>query len=122
MNTALASTGIPDMEAQAHQLIERQVQDWFDLCDQVLDIHRRDFLFRQPTPAELADHKTALKQIIRTCLLINARVLDPEFNAPDLASRLQVRIKQLEDAYNTFHDPELSDEKAGRILQQIFPE
>jgi len=100
----------------------RQVQEWFDLCDRVLDIHRANFVLREPTPAQREAHKTALRTILRTCLLINARVLDPEFHEPHLASRLQVRIKQLEDAYNTFHDPELSDEKAERVLRQIFPE
>jgi hypothetical protein len=53
--------------------------------------------------------------------LINALIADPDFNQSDLVSRLRVRIQQLEDAYNTFHDPELSDEKAERILQQVFP-
>ena len=122
MNVALASAGIPDIGAQARETIKRQAQEWFDLCDRVLDVHRSNFVFREPGPAALEEHKTVLKAIIRTCLLINASVLDPDFNEPDLASRLQIRIKQLEDAYSTFHDPTVSDEKADQILKQVFPE
>ena len=48
--------------------------------------------------------------------------MDPEYGDPDLSSRLNVRIQQLEDAYNTFHDSELSDEDAERVLRQVFPE
>ncbi len=41
---------------------------------------------------------------------------------PDLASGLKVRAQQLQDAYDTFHDAGLSDEKAAQILRQVFPE
>ena len=121
MNSGVATTRIPDIGTQARETIKRQAQEWFEICDRVLDIHRCNFVFREPSPAQLTEHKTALKVIIRTCLLINAWVLDPKFNEPDLADRLQIRIQQLEDAYNTFHDAGLSDEKAEQILNEVFP-
>jgi len=120
MSTVVA--GFPDIQVQARQTMHRHILEWFDLCDRVLDIHRDNFVFRDPPPGELAQHKIALKAIIRTCLLINAWASDPEFEDADLAARLQIRIRQLKDAYETFHDPELSDEKAEHILKQVFPE
>jgi hypothetical protein len=39
-----------------------------------------------------------------------------------LAARLQIRLRQLRDAYETFHDTTLSDEQAGKILKEVFPE
>lgn len=90
--------------------------------DRVLDIHRSNFVFREATPAEMQEHKTVLKESIRTCHSIYPRIADPDFNEPDLVSRLQIRIRQLEDAYNTFHDTELSEEKAGQVLNYVFPE
>ena len=59
---------------------------------------------------------------IRTCLVFNAVIADPDFNEPGLAARLQIRIRQLRDAYDTFHDAMLSDEQAGKILKEVFPE
>jgi len=82
----------------------------------------QQFHLREPTAPELAEHKTALKESIRTCLFLNALIADPDFNEPDLTARLQVRIRQLQDAYDTFHDATLTDEQAGKILKEVFPE
>ena len=39
--------------------------------DGLLDFHRNSFVFREPTAAQLAEHKTALKLAIRNCLHLN---------------------------------------------------
>ncbi len=122
METAIANGMVPDIPSQAHEITTRQMQEWFNWMDRILDIHRSNFVFRQPTPKELEEHKTALKLSIRTCLFINALIGDPDFNEPDLVSRLHVRIRQLQDAYDTFHDTTLSEEQAEQILRQVFPE
>lgn len=122
MNAAVANGRIPDVQAEAREIVKEQVRVWFDWMDRMLDIHRANFVFREATAAELEQHKTVLKLAIRTCLLINTLVEDPEFNEPDLAPRLRIRIQQLKDAYDTFHDSEFSEEKAAEILKQVFPE
>lgn len=122
MNAVTASDEIPDIQTQAHEITRRQLQEWFAWMDRILDIHRRNFIFRAPTSAELEEHKTALKAAIRTSHFINALIADPDFNAPDLTARLQIRIRQLQDAYDTFHDATLSDAQAGEFLKQVFPE
>jgi hypothetical protein len=98
------------------------MEQWFGWMDGILDSHRSNFVFREVTAAELEQHREALELAIRTCLWINLQVADPNFNEPDLTRRLQIRIRQLRDAYDTFHDSELSDEKADRILRQVFSE
>jgi hypothetical protein len=122
MNTAIAGESIPDIQTQPRAMIRRQLQEWFVWMDRILDIHRSNFIFREPTSAELEEHKTALKAAIRASYLINALNADPDFNEPELTARLQVRIRQLQDAYDTFHDATFSDEQAGKILKQVFPE
>ncbi len=122
MNTAIADERIPDIQTQPRAMIRRQMLEWFEWMDRILDIHRSNFVFREPTPAELEQHKTALKTAIRYCLFINALTADPDSYQPDLTARLQVRIRQLQDAYDTFHDTTLSDEQAGKILKEVFPE
>jgi hypothetical protein len=122
MSAAIANSGHLDIQAEALEITRRQIQEWFQWMDSILDIHRSNFVFREATPAELEQHKTAVKLSIRTCLMIQHLIADPDFNEPDLVHRLQVRIQQLRDAYNTFHDPELSDEEAERVLKQVFPE
>ena len=122
MNAAGANGRPPDVQAEARGIVTEQVRVWFDWMDRMLDIHRANFVFREATAAELEQHETGLKVAIRTSLLINTLIEDPEFNEPDLASRLRVRIQQFKDAYDTFHDSELSEEGAAEILKQVFPE
>jgi hypothetical protein len=122
MSTAIASDEIPDIQTQAHEITRRQVMEWFVWMDRILDIHRSNYIFREPTAAELEEHKTMFKAAIRTSNLINALIADPDINEPDLTARLQVRIRQLQDAYDTFHDATLSEAQAGEFLKQVFPE
>jgi hypothetical protein len=122
MNAVTARGRHPDIRTEAREMIKRQMQEWFDLCDRILDIHRSNFVFREPTTRELEEHKIGLKDCIQFSRAIAAQVVDPSFADPDLVSRLHVRIQQLEDAYNTFHNPKLSDEEAERISRQVFPE
>jgi hypothetical protein len=122
MSTAVANDEIPDVQTQADEMTRRQVGEWFVWMDRILDIHRSSCIFREPTAAELEEHKTMFKQAIRTSHLINALIADPDFNEPDLTARLQIRIRQLQDAYDTFHDTTLSDAQAGEFLKQVFPE
>jgi len=113
---------LADVEAIAHESVKRQAEQWFDWMDGILDVHRNNFVFREASPAELTEHKIALGSAIEYSRRIKTFIDDPEFNEPDLVSRLQVRIQQLQDAYETFHDATLSDAKAQEILKQVFPE
>jgi hypothetical protein len=121
MSVAIADGGVPDIQHQAHDLTKRQMQQWFDWMDGILDIHRVNYLFRQPTSAQLGEHKLAVKLALRYCLWIYPMIADPDFHDPGLVSRLQVRIRQLQDAYDTFHDTSLTDAQAEKVLSQIFP-
>ena len=121
MNATIANYIVPDIQG-AHEMTRRQMHEWFEWMDHILDVHRSDFVFRQPTTTQLEEHKRLLKESIRTCLFFNTLIADPDFNEPDLTARLQVRIRQLQDAYDTFHDATLSDEQSEKILKQVFPE
>jgi hypothetical protein len=122
MSVAISDSRVPDIQAQAHDLTKQQMEQWFAWMDGMLNVHRSNFVFREPTPAQLTEHKTGLKLAIRTCLHLNTLIADPDFNEPDLVSRLQVRIRLLQDAYDTFHDTTLSDAQAEEVLKQVFPE
>jgi hypothetical protein len=38
-----------------------------------------------------------------------------------ISENLQTCIEQLENAYDTFHHPNISDDKANGILRELFP-
>lgn len=114
--------GLADIEAKARDSTKRQVEQWLDWMDGILEVHRSNFVFREATPAQLAEHKTALSSAINYCGMIKTLVDDPGFNEPELVSRLDARIRKLQDAYDTFHDATLSDAQAEKVLKQVFPE
>ena len=118
----MANARMPDIRNEAHEMFKRQLQEWFSLIDRILDVHRANFVFRKATPKELDQHKMALRESIREARFMLALIADPDFNEADLVSRLQVRIQQLQDAYNTFHDTTISDDRAEQMLRQVFPE
>src|SRR5690349_14373145 len=89
-----------DLTAQAREINKQQMHQWFEWMDRLLDIHRSNFVFRVPASEELEEHKFVIKSAIQKCLFINALISDPDFNDPDLVSRLQVRVRQLQDAYD----------------------
>jgi hypothetical protein len=122
MEMAIASNQIPDIRPGMRSMVRRQVHEWFNCLDEILDMHRANFVFREPSAKDLAQHKTTIKWAIRSSQVLNIMVADPDSSEPDLAAGLQVRLRQLQDAYGTFHDTTLSDEEAGKILKQAFPE
>jgi hypothetical protein len=122
INGSIGQGGVPDIQARIHELTVRQTEQWFEWMDGLLEVHRSMFVFREPTPAQLEEHKAGVKLAIEYCLFFRDLIADPEFNEPDLVSRLQVRIRQLQDAYDTFHDPKFSDAQAEEVLKRVFPE
>jgi hypothetical protein len=111
-----------DIQSRIHEMTVRQAEQWFEWMDGLLEVHRSMFVFRQATAAQLEEHKMGVKLAIEYSRCIKDLIADPEFNEPDLVSRLQVRIQQLQDAYDTFHDPQFSDAEAEELLKQVFPE
>jgi len=118
----ITATGRADVEAEAHEITRREMEAWFDWMDRILDVHRANFVFRQAAPNEVDHHKATLRMAIRKGLLINAMISDPDSHEPRLASRLKVRIQQLEDAYSTFNEADFSEQQAQQLLKQVFPE
>jgi len=118
----ITATEGPDAQSQAHEITRRQIQQWFDWMDGILNTHRANFVFREGGAGQLEEHKATLKLAIRTCLWINALIADPDFNEAELVARLQTRTRQLQDAYDTLFDTTLSTEAGEKILKQVFPE
>jgi len=96
--------------------------EWFKACDGILDLHRRDFVFQEAAAKARALHKAKLSWFIRLSRAMSVPISDPEFGDSDLADRLQIRIRQLELAYDLVDDSKLSEDEAEKLLQEVFPE
>lgn len=122
MQSAISSIRPPDLQAETKDGVRRLFEFWFAWMDRILDIHRSNYVFREFTRVELEEHKKAFRLALQYSNFVSILVGDPESGERDLAARLQIRIRQLQDAYDTFHDKDLSDEQAEKILKQAFPE
>lgn len=105
-----------DLRTEVHEgakRIRKKIRDsfeeWFRVCDHILDVYRARFLMREPTAGELEEHRVAVGECIATCEGMAAQLDGGSDEERELLSRLEVRIRQLKDAYDTFHDPAFSE-------------
>jgi hypothetical protein len=119
MNSLISHGAEVDIDTKRRETLKLMVRQWFQWIDLVLDDHRSRFLLREASPSELEQHKVVLKEAIQTSRLVNAL---PDINERGLYAELRVRTQQLQDAYDVLYDTELSEEQAGQILKQAFPE
>src|SRR5688572_30771840 len=117
--SALGTSTAADLRAEVQEgtkrvrvRIRETLEDWFHVCDHILDIHRTRFLVREPSADELEEHRVAVGECIETCRLMAAQLTDRSADERDFLSRLNIRTRQLQDAYDTFHDRTFSDRDA----------
>ncbi len=46
------------------------MEEWFQTCDRILNIHRAEFLLKDPTPEQLREHKIGVGECIEHCELM----------------------------------------------------
>ena len=78
-------------------------------------------LARQPSDSELDQHRGRMKMFLRMTRLLHAEVADPEFPDRSLAAALAIRLRQMEDLWETIHQP-MPDDEADKLLRAVFPE
>jgi hypothetical protein len=98
-----------------------KLMEWSGLCRQFLDVQRREILLGNPTPAQRAAHRDALKWMLRMTRAIYATVADPDFPDTAIASEINGRLIQLEHSWRMINNP-MSDAEADELLAKIFPD
>jgi hypothetical protein len=121
MISATATTSEAISSREIEQAACAQVERWLNFCDDVLDWHRERMLLGDPDSATMEEHGRTLKWVIRFTRMMHAEAADLDFPPRALAQRVAIRLRQLEDAWGTFHDSTLSPAEADRILAQVFP-
>lgn len=99
----------------------RHTQEWCEMCDEFKEVTRQTMLARQPSGSELEQHRRGLKMFLRMTRLLHAEVADPDFPDRSLASELAIRLRQMEELWETIHNP-MPDDEADKLLRMAFPE
>ena len=102
-------------EKAAHDLL----QNWIAACDAFLQWQRKRVIERKPSTDELAEHREALKWMLRLTRNLHAQVADPDFPAPLSASEIAGKLLQLEESWGLIQES-MSDAEADAILLTAF--
>lgn len=104
------------MEDEARQHTRR----WCEMCDELKEVTRQTMLARQPSDAELEQHRRGMKMFLRMTRLLHAEVADPDFSDRSLADDLAIRLRQMEDLWEMIHNP-MPEAEADELLHKAFP-
>src|SRR5688500_9581286 len=65
--SAMGTPTVPDLRAEVLEgtkrvriRIRETLEEWFGVCDHILDVHRTRFLMREPTARKLEEHKAGV--------------------------------------------------------------
>jgi hypothetical protein len=94
---------------------------WTERCESFLDWQRTNFVDRDSSPPELAEHTKRLNLMVRFTLHVYAQAADPDAPMPEALATIAGRLKQFEDWRAVIHCP-LTEEAADTILARAFPD
>jgi len=122
MNSTVAIYGLKEEAGlPSHVAARKIVEAWAEAVDAFRKWQRNEILQKDPTHAQLAEHKKALTWILRWTRMMQSLVQDAEFPAREFAAEVSGRLMQLEESYSLIHDP-LTDAEADSVLREAFPD
>ena len=107
--------------SSVREFAQDTVEHWSDLCQQFLDRQRIEIQTSEPSPEKLAQHRLALKWMLRFARAIHLTAADPDYPDKHIADELEGRLLQLEHSWRMIHE-RMPEAEAGKLLQQVFPE
>jgi hypothetical protein len=102
------------------QLTWETVAQWSAVCQRFLDWQRRAILDIEPSPEALAQHRNALRWLLRFARAIYLTASDPDYPDHRIAEELKGRLHQLEHSWRMVHD-QMPDAEAEKLLAEFFP-
>ena len=94
---------------------------WQERCEGFLAWQRDNFVTREPSLKELAEHKKRLNVLVRFTLHVYAQAADPDDPMPNALRTIWGRLEQLQEWGAIIHN-RMSDEEANAVLARVFPD
>ena len=111
----------PDPESISAGFTRKLVEDWVNSCNDFLRWQRQEVIERKPTPKKMAEHRDALKVMLRLGRSFHAQVTDPDFPLQSLVADVAGKLRQLEKSWEMIQYP-MNDAEADAVLRQAFPD
>jgi hypothetical protein len=100
--------------------IER-ILEWSASCGRFLDWERAHLILREPSAQDLAEHKQALRLLLRITRIYHAAVSNPEFPDRSVVKEMHGRLLQLESSWRMLHEA-MPKAEAEKLLAEVFPD
>jgi hypothetical protein len=99
----------------------RNVETTLGACDAFRRWHRENFVRKQPTLEQVAEHAMDVRILLLMLRWLQATVADPASPARDLLPRVEAMVRLLEDCWRYVHEP-MPQAEAEKLLAEVFPE
>jgi hypothetical protein len=106
------------MRAFPDTATQEMLQFWMTACDTFLKWQRREVIEQEASRGTLAEHREALKWMLRLTRILHAQVADPEFPLRQFAPEIGGKLLQLEESWGLIQEP-ATDDEADLILQRF---
>jgi len=105
----------------SHWAALNTVENWAKAVDRFRRWERKEIIEKEPSLKDLERHRREGAWFIRWTRFVQTMLMDPEFPVRECAPEVEGRLIQLEQAWETIHDP-MPDAEAEAILKQVFPD
>lgn len=121
MNGAAIHLDPPATWPTGQNITHEFLRVWVRACDAFLNWQRQEIIEKDPPPEKLAEHRDALKWMLRLTRILHTQVADPDFPARQFAPKLAGKLLQLEQSWELIQNP-MPDAEADAILRTVFPD
>jgi len=101
--------------------VEKFLSAWVEAVNDYLQRQYRDIIQREPSPEKLSQYKNECKWLLRSALVLESLVKDPEYPARQFEKEIAGKLLQLQESWESLNNP-VSDAEADTILQKVFPD
>ena len=95
------------------------VANWQMLVKGFRDWERKELIEKDPSTEDLERHRKDAAFIIRNTHWLLSLVSDPESPARECAHEMRGSLRQLEESFDTIHNP-IPDAEAEALIQKFF--
>jgi hypothetical protein len=119
VNAAALSTA--PSESHNPQSVQRFLSAWVDAVNDYLQRQYREIIQQEPSPEKLSQYKSECKWLLRSALILESLVKDPEYPARHFEKEIAGKLLQLQESWESLNNP-ISDAEADAVLQKVFPD
>jgi hypothetical protein len=118
--TALSTAPVPSA-SRSPQSVEKVLSAWVEAVNDYLQRQYRELIQQEPSLEKLSQYKNECKWLLRSALVLESLVKDPEYPGRQSEKDISGKLLQLQESWESFNNP-MSDAEADTVLQKVFPD